>query len=358
MLPRRYYSHRSIPVVLFNQKKGERRKSLFEVLPSIHGTMLSITVGLFGLFALFAYQKINTQIDLLASYQYQISQELKPTLMTNINDIAFLDSTGNIDLPSVRRRFWEIAGVPRSLDRSKEIPEQWRGYNNDEYLDSACFDLFGLIELVSRSYPYYGGNNLDAILSKKWDIEKDWIDELIRFNTYFDIYWKTNQASIQDLLIRFRDLDIQRQVRLKEETANRVIASRNESGLPTSSEEINKMLNFTPIIVIENYRHVEAFFIKVDFIQKNLVPEIRECRTLLNMYKNEFKLRSRSRVLLLIALFVFILGIVLPVFGGVFFTEKIKYRMQIEVTASILTLLPYIVGLVYLVIVVSRLHLP
>lgn len=355
---RRFYKRLVSNVVLINNTTERNRHSIFDSLPSLHGTMLGIFLAIYGIYALFAYQKIHTQVDKLANYKYNVSQVISPSSMRNINDTAFMDSTGMIDLPIVRSRMWEIAGVPRYIESSRDIPKSWLGFELDQYIDSSSYDLLGLIELVARSFPYHGGKNLDSILMEKWELESTWIDELNRFNTYFYIYWNQNQKSLKELMVHYSDIDIQRQIRLKEETLGRVMESRAKEGFPMTDEEINRSLNFTPIFAYDYYQELETFFSKVDYIQHNLIPDIFECRTFLNLYKGEFKLKSRTILVLIVAVFVFLCGIILPLIMTAYFWKNFKYRRFFEIFIFVSTILPYLLGLLFLINLVVGLKVP
>ena len=109
--------------------------------------------------------------------------------------------------------------------------------------------------------------------------------------------------------------------------------------------------------MLPNYNRtkvIQEFFSKLLFIQNTMIPLVSETVHSLKYNEQKFKIKAHSEWIILLAIFLVIFGIIIPMF--LISCEKVTRLTEYSLLGF--TMLPYIVGLFYLLKIVGNLKTP
>lgn len=105
-----------------------------------------------------------------------------------------------------------------------------------------------------------------------------------------------------------------------------------------------------------NYeRLVQDFFMRVKYIEDTLMPKMVEIESKLEFYEKKFKIKQHGLAIIITAIFIFIFGIIVPLFLQTW--QKTPHIRFIEIILLVSTMSPYIIGLFYLLKKISGLRI-
>jgi hypothetical protein len=243
--------------------------SLLDLLPALHGTMLSITVGFVTAFALYAYQTTSSARQNLEDIKRQVQNISKPGFECGIDRAKYLNTKGELDwqrfkdgLRDASSLFSHIDYEDRGLKRETIIIDDMQngsteysrldyfkkhGLQNDtvyiekSQIEKAARESLGLLSLVMTSYPYLGYGMFNKPDSDEVTSYHSWLDDLSRYNGFLLWLWNTNHRSLSELMNQYRSLDIQSQKDMYEKTLQQMLKSSKEKGVVVPDKEIQRL---------------------------------------------------------------------------------------------------------------------
>ncbi len=227
----------------------------------------------------------------------------------------------------------------------------------DEIIDSAC-NLLTIISTLSYSHPYNGKKNYrDNTRDISIVYDKEWLKYLKKINRFLLTQWNSRKLSIIELMKRYEKICI--------DTKNEIdqkgwIEEKQEGGTIVSqlSTEGSKLLKNNKVDIsgrIDYELLVQDFFMRVKYIEDTLMPKMVEVESKLEFYEKKFQIKNHGLTIIITAIFIFIFGIIVPLFLQTW--QKTPHIRSIEIILLISTMLPYIIGLFYLLKKVSGLKI-
>jgi len=291
--------------------------SILPILPAIHATILSIIFAVLIVFFFYSYQTVSNLKEQLNDLRTRVAQtmigQVRSPLKFKLEEY-FKDNT--LNHLNIEKKLWELSSVMGSLEITKMAPPHPR--MDEDYIEKAIIEsaehLLGIITVLTYISPYCERpknengipTGISNIMPKGYTPE--WKSDLVRLNSYLSWLWRTRGEGITKLISEYDAI-----------SAKKYAKQRLE-------------LNFS--------QFVSDFFTQVQFIEIQIIPELKEKSYKLNFYENKFKIKTRLIQVFLMAIFVLVFGIFLPLFIHLYF--KPPYIKQIELTLLIITLLPYL----------------
>ena len=359
--------------------------SLLDSLPALHGTMLSIIVGFVTAFALYAYQTTSSARQQLDNIKRQVQNISSPSFEISINRANYLNSDGELDwqcfkdgLRDASSLFSHIDHEDHDLKRETIIVDDMQndsdassrfdyikkhGFKKDAVyiektqIEKAARQTLGLLSLAMTSYPYFGHGMLNKPATDELSNYRLWLPDLSRYNGFLLWLWNGHHRGLSELMNQYRLLDIQRQEDMHEKSLQQMLKSNKDQGISMSDEQIQRIKRQFHTIRETDYSLIlRDFFLKVTHLEQQVIPKANEHLITLTTYENSFKLKTRTIWVLASAVFIFILGIMTPMVITAY--SKPPIVKSLEICLFVFTTVPYLVGLLYLIAVVSRLNQP
>ena len=293
--------------------------SILATLASINATVLSIILGALLIFFFYSYQKINELQEGLNDSRIKISQmmetntiiigsmDYKSYLKDEVLDFRKIsDELSNFnffELPEGLRLELEKAGILKS--KKDEI----------EFIGEK---LLSLIQIVQTCSPYSErlkiNNDKVSVLieGERKEYSTKWKDNLIINNMFLSSFWRTRKDKLLTLLSQYNELSY-------------------EKSLSNGAQQSFKKLNYKLII--------EDFFSKIEIIQNDIIPDIKDKSYKLEFYQNKFTLKKYLITSLVLSIVMAIFGIFLPLFIHLYWSPP--FIKEIELGFLIFTILFY-----------------
>jgi len=308
--------------MIMRKGKSIMDNSILPILPAIHATILSIIFAVLIVFFFYSYQTVSNLKEQMNDLRTRVAQTMSSQLRSPLNfelEDYFKDNT--LNHLNIEKKLWELSSVMGSLEITKAAPPHPR--MGEDYIEKTIIEsaehLLGIITVLTYIYPYCerpkDANGIPTGISNimRKEYTPEWKRDLVRLNFYLSWLWRTRSEGFTKLISEYDEISA------KKDTKQRF------------------RLNFP--------QFVADFFTQVQFIETQIIPELSEKSYKLNFYENKFKIKTHLTQAFLMAIFVLVFGIFLPLFIHLYF--KPPYIKQIELTLLIITLLPYLYYLLY-----------
>jgi len=371
--------------VIYQKNSNQKiNKSIYDALPPLHGTMLSITLGFITVFAFYAFQEVYSGKQKLYDIKETFKDICQPDFFHGYNWDRYVNEEGELNWDRVKEALWDASLMfsyvdnnryPKReiiiIDEDKEDSEDdvllsyWKkhGFKRDaQYIlkaqiENAAKEILSLTGLILTSYPYLGQSRIKhpGVEQRKTQVnitdDNAWLKELKRRNGYLLFIWN-NKKSIIELMNHHRRFNIQEQKELHERTLRQLTKQYEEKGVEVPKELISKMkehetydIDFSQVIL--------RFFSRIEYFEKEIVPKAQKQVNTISRHQEYFKLKTRAKIALRCAILIFVFGIIYPMLISADIVLPLIKRT--DVVLLVITAAPYLLGLLYLIRVVARL---
>lgn len=296
--------------------------SILPILPAIHATILSLIFAVLIVFFFYSYQTVSNLKEQTNDLRTRVAQtmigQIRSPLKFELEEY-FKDNT--LNHLNIEKKLWELSSVMGSLEITKMVPPHPR--MGEDYIEKTIVEsaehLLGIITVLTYISPYCerpkNENGIPTGISNiiRKEYTPEWKSDLVRLNSYLSWLWRTRGEGIAKLISEYDAIFAKKHTKLE------------------------FRLNFS--------KSVADFFTQVQFIETQIIPELNEKSYKLYFYKNKFKIKTRLIQAFLMAVFILVFGIFLPLFIHLYF--KPPYIKQIELGLLIITVLPYLCILLY-----------
>lgn len=303
--------------MVMRKGKSIMDNSILPILPAIHATILSIIFAVLIVFFFYSYQTVSNLKEQMNDLRTRVAQTMSGQICSPLNfklEEYFKDNT--LNHLNIVKKLGELSSVMGSLEITEMVPTHPR--MSEDYIEKAIIEsaehLLGIITVLTYIYPYCerpkDANGIPTGISDimRKEYTPEWKSDLVRLNSYLSWLWRTRGEGITKLISEYDAISA------KKDTKQRF------------------RLNFP--------QYVADFFTQVQFIETQIIPELSEKSHKLNFYENKFEIKTHLIQSFLMAIFILVFGIFLPLFIHLYF--KPPYIKQIELTLLIITLLPYL----------------
>ena len=297
--------------------------SILPILPAIHATILSIIFAVLIVFFFYSYQTVShlkeQMNDLRINVAQAMSNQVCAPLKFELEDY-FKDNALNHS--NIEHKLWELSGTMANLEIIRNLPEPHPSMDKD-YIEKTIIDsaehFLGIITVLTYIYPYCERprnkegkpSGVSNIIRKKYTPE--WHQDIIRLNSRLSWLWRTKGDGFTKLISEYDAISVKK----------------------TGKQGFR--FNFS--------QYVADFFAQVQFLETQIIPELNEKSYKLNFHENKFKIKTHLIQAFLMAIFILVFGIFLPLFIHLYF--KPPYIKQIELCLLIIPVLPYLCILLY-----------
>jgi len=368
--------------------------SLLNSLPALHGTMLGITLAFVGAFLLYAYDKTSSARQKLEDLKRQVQEACKPDYEVDIDRAKYLNSEGELDWRRVMHGLrdasslfghighedqWGIREIiiiddirNGSTQDPKTVGAPMPGLQTDAKqikksdIEKRGRETLGLLARVITSYPYLGQGALNKPDRDEVTDYRSWVDDLSDRTSWLSWLWATRHRSLSELMKQYGPIDIQRRKNPHEESFEESLEQMKEKGIDVPVELIPRIRRQAEAIQRARETHtlhdhdygfdLRNVFDKIARVKAQLLPTAQESVETLTKYETKFKLKKRAMWVLSWAVFILVVGITLPMVMNAY--AKPPRIKSLELWIFGLTMLPYLIGLIYLIRVVSGLNQP
>jgi len=307
---------------------GDRQMecSILTPIAAIHATVLSIVAAVTIAFYFYAENRIHAFSANLNDARHEVAQTTTAPSLLRVPKLDYGDymNGDSVDLPKIHREILELCGLIQRTPPQEEVsaPD-----NGEQLLD--------LLSFLSQTYPYSerlhrDGQGWATGAPERKSYDPKWRKNLVAMNQVLLI----NKKSILTQVVEFEQRDRQEHA---EDYSARAARERNELGFFTGPTQM-----------------VTDFYNRIEFIQNNTVPRIEDNAFKLTSYQERFKMKSRLILTLVIAIIVFFSGILVPLLLHLIGVSNVG----VQFVLLIVTLLPYLCLLVFLLTAVAKWQVP
>ncbi len=300
--------------------------SILPILPAIHATILSIIFAVLIVFFFYSYQTVSNLKEQMNDLRTKTAQNMihlpyfRPGAKEFKMEDYFKDNT--LNLISINQKLSEVSSVMMRLEIIKAMPIPHPSMGED-YIEETLVEnakhFLEILNLLANISPYcekitIEGKSIKFLGgAKRMKYDRKWQRDLISLNGFLSWLWRTKGEEIRKLMSEYDAI--------------------------SAKKGANQRVGFT------FSQFVSDFFAQVQFIQSQIIPELSEKSYKLNFHENKFKIKTHLIQAFLMAIFILVFGIFLPLFIHLYF--KPPYVKQIELVLLIITVLPYLYILLY-----------
>lgn len=315
---------------------NHKQNSLLCTIAGIHGRFLSIICAVFLAFYMYYYQQAETCKLRLDDLRLKVARTM---VIPAFHDPCGLDvkdyfDANGLDIHKIVMAFYDQLGY--NPDPKIEAILSTSGLNVAEAFqyDQRVSRLVSLINIVANIYPYSTRSReaSPGVVSVMYsDLRKDWTREWQRdlgsLNFGLTWLWRQRRAAIEDLLRRYDE------ARIKDEVAR-------QDGSPVRGLDLHKILGSTFRATIEQ------FFSTVEAINHDILPELNDYSFRLTRYQTHLMDTTTLLYLILPLVLILLFGILAPLVLSL----KPMHSIRIAVGILILSVVPYICLLLFLLL--------
>jgi hypothetical protein len=301
--------------------------SILTTLSAVHATILSIVAAVAITFYFYATEKVDTLNEKLNNAREEIGQLMTLPPMARASSIDYLEylKDGHLDLERVKNRILLLSGVTFAGSEDKTGPNLnlSREQRGDELVD--------LLSLFSTVNPY--ANRLVSHPPGGWKITG-------HRRTLYDEKWKRRLLFINSLLSWNRTAILECVTAYDRQEQKRHAAVLEE-GKP---------------FFVSPAQFAEGFFRRTDAIGSRYLPEIEENSARLTFYQDRFKIKQVTTIVLIAVFALMIVGVILPLILNLYLRPP--YLETVQLGLLVVTMLPYLALLVWMLRYVLKMPLP
>ncbi len=292
--------------------------SILTTLSSIHATVLSILLGALLVYFFFSYQKVSELKELLNDMRLDISQIIttpNKTIIIKKRVLNFNDFTKNdtIDFRKIRDELSNLKLLKIPDDIRKELEKSGVISSQKDEVIAIGDRLLDIINILSKSYPYSTtmrddklSNNKVKHASKEYD--EVWKINLIYNNSYLSWFWRVQKDEILKILTVYNEIFYEEELKSIKES--------NQKFKKNAPKSINTEMysNMLQTLKIDFKFIVEDFFKRVNTIEIDYIPQIKETSNKLDFYLSKFNIKKYLTITFISSFIILIIGVFLPLF--------------------------------------------
>ncbi len=298
------------------QKADLKNNSILPTLSTIHATILSIISAAIIIYFFYSYERIENYTEKLNDLRYEISQIIYNPQLYNIPgklEHKEYHKDGAIDFKKVLD---DLRNLLAFFFISKTNPQQI----TDELIKEKCSKLINFIALLPLTYPYSNiltiqedGAGLIPAEMERVEYDEKWKSDLIILDRVLFSDWSFEKNNILDLVSKY-------QIEYDKKHSKWLEFYKRSAG----HEVVLRMF-------------VIDFFKRIEYIHKNIIPNVKDYSYKLEFIKEKYKLKKNTLLVLFILLSILVIGVILPLIIHLFY-PSIKW---IQFVLLIITMSPY-----------------
>ncbi|MBE0367605.1 hypothetical protein [Pseudoalteromonas aurantia] len=310
---------------------------ILEALPTIHGIFLGIGTAFFSAFALFAYQKYEESKNKLVNVLSEAESYHEG--FTMFKDENFISEGGSLDWGGSGKKVLRKAkSFYQDLDyKEYKIPRQAQ---SDTDIYNTTHSLCSFLSQLISSYLFSDINNLAEF--KKSDTCR--LKEISTRINLLNLYWQSHSQSLIALAERCTKVkSMQTQLNLKEEFEQQISSSQIEY----TNEEKNDIwhTSFQPRLKdTEDYGQIlTKYFDIISVYNHRVIPQLTKSLAIHQQVIVSFNLKENTVLALKATAFIFVLGILTPIFLlGLKTDIQLVWSPFLPYFLAVLTCIPYV----------------
>ena len=302
--------------------------SILTTLSTIHAAILSILAAFTVALFFYAYEKISNLKTELNDARYQVAQIMSMPPLLDPQLILYHEyfKDGSLDLAKIRDEIFLLSGFA--------TPTGERPITKD-----AGKRLLDILVMLSSTDPY--SDRLTWIDQKSDAFE---IGAIKRRD--YDPKWKDALIFLNQILILSKPM---------------ILSKVAEYAAPTKVQNRSSEDDTTKKLIeqrwfVDSEQMAKGFFQRVDIIQQYAIPRIEDASHKVRFYEGKFRIKRFTIMVLILTLFVTVFGVFLPLFMQLYFKPPLIEVVQLVLL--IITMLPYLVLVLYGLAKVLKLDMP
>lgn len=303
--------------------------SILTTLSTIHAAVLSIVAAFMVAFYFYAYEKISNLRTELNDARYQVAQIMSMPPLLGATTLVYHEyfKDGSLDLVKIRDEIFLLSGFAKPTGERHPITKD------------AGNRLLDILVMLSSTDPY--SDRLTWIDPKRDSFE---IGAIKRRD--YDPKWKDSLIFLNQILILSKPPILSQ---VAEYAAATKVQNRS-SGDDTREKLIQQSW------FVDAEQMATGFFQRVDIIQQYAIPRIEDASYKLRFYEDKFQIKRFTTTVLVLTFSLILLGIFLPLFIQLYL--KPPAIEVVQVVLLIVTLVPYLVLVLYGLKKVLELNMP
>src|SRR5262249_7863434 len=179
--------------------------------------------------------------------------------------------------------------------------------------------LLETLALLSRSYPYSDKSVMGPQAVQGWEepqrhaYDEKWRDDLFSVNAYLAWIWLGRKEDILSLMTIYQKIYPEEQAaRLKQ---NVLLATRNAGRRmkkANGQKQLRPFKNYFENLPFD--RMTMEFFERVNFIQQNMIPQIRDLSYKLDFFQKQLGIKQYITIVIIYIITLLIFGVAAPLF--------------------------------------------
>ncbi|OCZ58444.1 hypothetical protein [Acinetobacter seifertii] len=299
--------------------------SIFEIIPGVHATIVSIFAAFYSAYFIYAYQKVTDskrKLDKCLNLSKIISI---PDMFKHNGEPALLKENGELD--------WDKYKI--LIQQASSLGQNLKSGNFDLNDRNLAKELVDIVDKTTQffhyfftTYPMNGdfielkNTNINKIKNLDFDAKRyNEIDRRLQF-----LSWKWENSK-EEFLQLFRIYDF--------------FKKTHEDFVKDNIRDNFFRFDSTPILI--------NFFERVEFYKKEVLPVLNETLSEYNTFNDELKIKSTTKSIIYLTLYILLIGIITPL--GILklqYCNFIKdYFNKIEFGILLISFLPYILVCFY-----------
>src|SRR5262249_15650310 len=302
---------------------AEINKTILTTLASINATILVIVFALLVAFFVYYYPALSQSKEKLSDMRNIIAQTMSMPFYTIVDSKKYSDyfkDGGILDMHRVENELFKIASVRVPEERQRSLIDVGtKPPSLQEEARQRAPRLLEILALLSRSYPYSDKSVMGPQAVQGWEepqrhaYDEKWRDDLFSVNAYLAWIWLGQKDDILSLMTIYKKIYPEEQAaRLKQ---NVLLATRNAGRRMTEAdvqEQLRPFKNYFENLPFD--RMTMEFFERVNFIQQNMIPQIRDLSYKLDFFQKQLGIKKHSTIVIIYIITLLIFGVATPLF--------------------------------------------
>ena len=324
--------------------------SILTTLASINATIVGIIFAILVAFFIYSYQTLTQVKEKLTDLRNTTSKLMNMPVYYKAGSINYSDyvsEDGMLDFDRIRHELFDISPVtiPEEI-RQRLIDSGMELSSTQDEIKTRATHFLDIINLLSVSYPYSEKSKIDkesfalSIESKRLEYNEKWQNDLISLNGYLAWIWSGRKDEIMKLMHDYKKIDSEESARRLETESQKMVEEYQKGGLNITAEEAKlRLQSFEYSIDFEKI--VSSFFDRVNVVETNVIPQIKDLSYKLNIFQEKFEVKKYVILSLVFTVFILVVGVFLPMFVHLYF--KSPHIKAVEAILLASTILPYLV---------------
>ena len=324
--------------------------TILTTLASINATIVGIIFAVVVAFFIYSYQVLTQVKEQLTDLRITTAKIMNMPVYYQAGSINYSDyvsEDGTLDYDRIRHELFDISPVtiPEGI-RQRIINSGIELASTQDEIKTRATHFLDIINLLSVSYPYSEKSKIDkksvalSLEPKRLEYDAKWQNDLISLNGYLAWIWRGRKDEIMKLMYDYKKLDRDERAQRLEAESQKIVQAFQKGGQNITAEEAK--LRLQPFeYSIDFEKIVSSFFDRVNMVEANVVPQVKDLSYKLNVFQEKFEVKKYVVLSLVFAVFILVVGVFLPMFVHLYF--KSPHIRAVEVTLLASTMLPYLV---------------